>query len=101
MRRIIEAQKGAIEKELSTRKEAEKAREARSRQGLLPFGSEWLPEEREQQEQYEADTRHIQKRQSILEKELESEPRRIREQYDVKHHRLERVGLVYLWSASS
>ncbi len=101
MRRIIESQKGAIEKELASRRSADEAREQRARQGVLPFGEDWLPEEKEQKDQYDADTKHIEKRRATLERELQTEPQRIREQYDVKHHRLERVGLVYLWSASS
>jgi len=104
MSRILEVQKAAIDKELLTRNNAASAREKREREALqakLPFGPEWLPEEKEQKEQYEADTKHLQKRLDALGKELLTEPQRIRDQYDVKHYRLERVGLVYLWPATS
>ncbi|MFO0762566.1 MAG: DISARM system SNF2-like helicase DrmD [Byssovorax sp.] len=101
MRRILEAQRAAIEKELGRRTEDEKKRVDAARQGKLAFGPGWLPEEEEQKAQYEADTRHIAARRDELDKELEEEPLRIRGQYEVKHHRLERVGLVYLWPATS
>ena len=40
-------------------------------------------------------------RRSKLDAEIAAEPRRIRDLYEVKHHRLERVGLVYLWPATA
>jgi hypothetical protein len=61
----------------------------------------WLPEEKDQKAQYDTDTKYIEKRLVELEKELATEPDRIRDQYDVKHDRLERVGLVYLWPTTS
>lgn len=45
----------------------------------------------------EADRRHWQSRLIRLEKEIREEPARIRASYDVTAHRLEPVGLVYLW----
>jgi hypothetical protein len=33
----------------------------------------------------------------MLEQELDAEPRRIRELYDVKAVRVEPIGLIYLW----
>jgi hypothetical protein len=48
----------------------------------------------------EADRRHWRTRLERLEKEIEEEPGRIRASYDVHAHRLEPVGLVYLWPAS-
>lgn len=50
--------------------------------------------------QLEADRRHWERRIEELERELEEEPRRIREIYQVKADRLEPVGLVYLWPVS-
>ncbi len=44
-----------------------------------------------------ADRRHWQGRLVRLEKEIREEPARIRASYDVTAHRLEPVGLVYLW----
>jgi hypothetical protein len=61
----------------------------------------WYAAEQEQKAQYEADTRHIEKRRLALEKEIETEPQRIRDLYEVKHCRLERVGLVYLWPTTA
>ena len=48
----------------------------------------------------EADRRHWQNRLARLESEIRDEPERIRASYDVHAHRLEPVGLVYLWPAS-
>jgi ERCC4-related helicase len=86
MQRILDAQRAAIEKELKARMQL-----------ALP----WVTEEQEQKKQHEADTRHIEKRRGDIDREIRSEPERIREQYEVKHHRLERVGLVYLWPATA
>jgi len=51
-------------------------------------------DERRQREQ---DRRHWAVRLQELERELESEPKRVRASYAVRAHRLEPVGLVYLW----
>ena len=48
--------------------------------------SPWLPEEKDQKAQYDADTRHIEKRRAALEKEFATEPERIRDHYEVKHY---------------
>lgn len=45
----------------------------------------------------QADRRHWQNRLIRLEKEIRNEPERIRASYDATAHRLEPVGLVYLW----
>jgi hypothetical protein len=86
MQRILDAQRLAIDKELEER-----------RQLVLP----WTSEEHEQKRQHEADTRFIEKRRGDLDREITSEPMRIRAHYEVKHHRLERVGLVYLWPVTA
>lgn len=91
MQRILLAQKKLIQKTLKERQPANP--------NQIEWG--WAKGEEEQKAQHEADTRHMEKRSVEIEKELDSEPRRIREQYEVKHHRLERVGLVYLWPATS
>jgi hypothetical protein len=101
MARILETQRAAIEKELAKRAGDEHERAEAARQGKLPFGPGWLPEEQEQKAQYDADTRHIAGRRADLDRELSTEPARIQELYEVKHHRLERLGLVYLWPATS
>jgi hypothetical protein len=56
-----------------------------------------VPEERRERE---ADRRHWQTRLTRLEQELRDEPRRLRDSYEVKAHRLEPVGIVYLWPVS-
>src|SRR3954467_12325553 len=56
-----------------------------------------VPEERRERE---ADRRHWQTRLGRLERELRGEPQRLRESYVVRAHRLEPVGLVYLWPIS-
>jgi hypothetical protein len=61
---------------------------------LLPVVGEL--ERRERQ----ADRRHWQTRLARLETEIRDEPARIRASYGVHAHRLEPVGLVYLWPAT-
>jgi superfamily II DNA/RNA helicase len=95
MERIIRAQKTAIEKELAKRKNGG------SPSGETQVTMPWLPEEKAQKAQYDADTKYIEKRLGELEQELAEEPERIRRLYEVKHFRLERVGLVYLWPTTS
>jgi len=50
--------------------------------------------------QMEADRRHWTQRLQHLERELREEPDRVRGAYTVRAHRLEPVGLVYLWPVS-
>ncbi len=94
MGRILQTQKAAIDKELGRRKKDATG-------GTVQTTMPWLPEEKNQKAQYDTDTKYIEKRLVELEKELISEPERIRGQYEVKHYRLERVGLVYLWPTTS
>jgi hypothetical protein len=54
----------------------------------------------QERREHEADRRHWQTRLTRLEHEIQTEPARIRASYDVHAHRLEPVGLVYLWPAS-
>jgi hypothetical protein len=56
-----------------------------------------IPEERRERE---ADRRHWAGRLARLDQELREEPKRLREAYEVRAHRLEPVGLVYLWPMS-
>ncbi|MEB3280578.1 MAG: DISARM system SNF2-like helicase DrmD [Lyngbya sp.] len=51
--------------------------------------------------QIEADHRHWQVRVQQLQEEIQTEPERIRQTYQVKASRVEPVGLVYLWPVSS
>lgn len=54
----------------------------------------------EERREREADRRHWQGRLVRLEKEIRDEPARIRASYEISAHRLEPVGLVYLWPAT-
>lgn len=54
----------------------------------------------DERRQREADRRHWNVRLERLEQELKDEPERVRQSYEVRAHRLEPVGLVYLWPAS-
>jgi hypothetical protein len=51
--------------------------------------------------QIEADKKHWQKRLAQLEQEIEREPQRIKQIYEVKASRVEPVGLVYLYPLTS
>ena len=51
--------------------------------------------------QLASDRRHWEQRLTDLEKEIETEPERIRKAYKVKASRVEPVGLVYLWPVTS
>jgi len=82
MRAILEAQRTRIEKTAAKR-------EAELQQPDL-F-------EKDEMRQLQADKRHWDRRLTDLARELESEPARIRQSYDVKASRFEPVGLVYLW----
>ena len=52
---------------------------------------------REEARQLEADMRHWRRRLDRFEHDLEREPARIREFYEIRARRVEPVGLVYLW----
>jgi hypothetical protein len=56
-----------------------------------------VPEERRERD---ADRRHWEGRLTRLERELREEPQRLRDSYEVRAHRLEPVGLVYVWPVS-
>lgn len=96
MTRILEAQRTAIGAELG-RRGGGASLASETEQLAMP----WMPEEKPQKDQYDADTKYIQKRLRELEHELASEPARVRDLYEVKHQRLERVGLVYLWPTTA
>jgi hypothetical protein len=61
---------------------------------LLPVVGELERRERN------AERRHWEARLARLETEIRDEPQRIRASYEVHAHRLEPVGMVYLWPAS-
>jgi superfamily II DNA or RNA helicase len=60
-------------------------------------GQEDLFTSEEERRQLEANRRHWAGRLQSIERELESEPQRVREVYAVRARRVEPVGLVYLW----
>jgi hypothetical protein len=51
----------------------------------------------DEQRQLESNKRHWDKRLYAIDQELATEPARIRSIYEVKAHRIEPIGLVYLW----
>jgi SNF2 family DNA or RNA helicase len=54
----------------------------------------------EERRERQADRRHWSARLDRLEREIADEPARIRASYEVRAHRLEPVGLIYLWPAT-
>jgi superfamily II DNA or RNA helicase len=81
MREILELQKKRV---------TETAERFRDPQRMLNFASD-------EQRQLESNKRHWEKRLAAIDRELATEPERIRAVYDVKAQRIEPVGLVYLW----
>ena len=47
--------------------------------------------------QYEADRRAWERRLQAIEQELATEPARIADSYSIRAHRVDPIGLVYLW----
>jgi superfamily II DNA/RNA helicase len=84
MRSILEEQKKRVTATVQKYKEAPE----------LPFPDE-------EQRQLEANKRHWDKRLLSIDKEMEVEPARIRDVYQVKAERIEPVGLVYLWPVTN
>jgi hypothetical protein len=85
LRELLERQRGRI---------AKAASEFNPDQLALPGIAD------EERREKESDRRHWTARLLRIEKELEAEPERILRSYDVTAHRLEPVGIVYLWPAS-
>ena len=86
-------------KSLSDLLQAQQARIAKAAAEFNPnqLSLDLIPEERRERE---ADRRHWAGRLERLAQELRDEPKRLRESYEVRAHRLEPVGLVYLWPMS-
>lgn len=63
------------------------------------------PEQRQQaekeQRQFEADRRSWDDKLVRLQKDLDDEPQKVREGYEVKARQLEPLGIVYLWPATN
>jgi hypothetical protein len=51
----------------------------------------------DERRQLESNKRHWEKRLSAIDRELRTEPERIKAVYEVKAQRIEPVGLIYLW----
>lgn len=66
-----------------------------------PFEQLTLGFAEEERRQLEADVRAWRLRLEQFERDLEREPSRIREFYEVKAKRVEPVGLVYLWPGTN
>lgn len=82
LKRILESQRSAIEKELGRRVQTELAFEEL---------------EKDQQRQFTDDRKHMQSRLKEIDAEILSEPAQLKSLYEVVLPRLEPVGLVYLW----
>jgi len=84
LRQILERQRQAIQRRISDRTQ------------LDLFGESDKP----QKKQYENDIKHMERRLKEMAAELEREPERVAKSYQPTLHRLEPVGLVYLWPAN-
>ena len=83
LRETLEAQRDRVEAELAKE-------EAGGVQLALEFGED-------EKRQREADMASWRTRLAQFDRDLETEPARIREFYDVRAKRVEPIGLVYLW----
>jgi Rad3-related DNA helicase len=92
------AQRGADEaRQLAELLQQQRKRIARARDEKDPRQQEFKFPNDEERKQFEADRRHWAQRLESIDRELETEPERVRESYRPKAHRLEAVGLLYLW----
>ncbi len=82
-------------------RQRERVRERLSKIDEQPFEQLTLGFDEEEKRQLEADVRSWRSRLSQFDRDLELEPARIREFYEVKATRIEPVGLVYLWPESN
>lgn len=86
LQEVLERQQNRVQKELARRKEVE--------QLSLDFSDE-------ERRQLEADMKSWSVRLDQFARDLRHEPGRIREFYEVRAHRVEPVGIVYLWPESN
>lgn len=84
---LLQSQKKRIEKELPDKRDS-------VQQLTLEFSDA-------ERRQLKMDVQFLEDRLSKIDQELEEEPQRIRQAYEVKADRIEPVGLVYLWPLSS
>lgn len=96
--KIGEAESKSLRSLLETQqKRILSAKRAADEQANLPQADLFEGELREERRQRELDRRHWVRKLARIETDLQIEPRRIVESYAVIAHRLEPVGLVYLW----
>ena len=88
---ILRTQRGHIMAEI--RKHTEEDSDTRQQR------FEFIEDEAELR-QLEANKRYWSKRLEMLDEELKTEPRRIKELYEIKATRLEPIGVIYLWPAT-
>jgi superfamily II DNA or RNA helicase len=88
---ILRTQRGHIMAEI--RKHTEQDSDTRQQR------FEFIEDEAELR-QLEANKRYWSKRLEMLDEELKTEPRRIKELYEIKATRLEPIGVIYLWPAT-
>ena len=84
---LLQSQKKRIEKELPDKRES-------AQQLTLEFSEA-------ERRQLKMDVQWLEDRLIQIDQELEDEPQRIRQAYEVQADRIEPVGLVYLWPLSS
>jgi superfamily II DNA/RNA helicase len=82
-------------------RQRERVRERLTKFDEQPFEQLTLGFDEEEKRQLEADVRSWRGRLRQFDRDLELEPARIREFYEVKATRIEPVGLVYLWPESN
>ena len=87
-------------KSLATLLEAQRDRIAKAEAGFDPRQLALPGVAEMERKQLERDRRHWTVRLAEIEREITGEPARVRDSYSVRAHRLEAVGLVYLWPAS-
>jgi Helicase conserved C-terminal domain/SNF2-related domain len=80
--------------------EAQRQRIAKAASGFDPNQLALPGVAESERRQLERNRRHWDKRLAEIEREAVEEPARLRASYEVRAHRLEPVGLVYLWPAS-
>ena len=92
-----EFQRSAAEKFKKVQKAWERIEKEQTKHAnlSLPLGYD-----EDEKRQLSSDRRHWDRRLTELEKELSSEPDRIRRSFEVRATRLEPVGLAYLWPVS-
>ena len=87
MKQLLEEQRRRIEQQ-------QRVTDQSAQQMVLEFA-------KDEKRQLAADRRHWERRLEALEQEIETEPARIEQTYQVKAYRMEPVGLVYLWPVTS